>query len=679
MKKIINSLFIVMLGAFVFSSCVDDKFDEPDFPFTDPDIAVNSNIRQIKDLLGGNTNYEITDDLVFSAVVIANDSLGNFYKKIVVQDSTSGIEILIDGRNLYGKFPVGRRVFVKAKGLVLGRNRGVVQLGWTLSEGDLISILSKDVDKFVIGGSLKNYVQPKEMNICDYGEYDISTLVKFNNVQFDKGDLTKTFADGSTKTDKSRTLVDCAKNQFVVRTSGYAEFASDTLPAGNGSLVCVLGIYKYDDQAFECKRFQGAIRSLNDIVFDKERCGGGPKGDETLITIKSVRDMFANGQTTMADKVKIKGVVISDKENGNLPPKNLVIQDETAGIAIRFDGNHDFFLNDEVEIVVSNLETSEYNNLLQFNNVSLEAAIVTGSGSVEPRIASVQEILDNGEAWESTLVSIKEATISGGAIYKDFDVVVGDATGSIDLHTNKFASFAESPLPSGTVKVTAVVGQFKDNYQLLLRNLDDVEGGTPPPGDETLITIKSVRDMFANGQTTMANKVKIKGIVISDKENGNLPQKNLVIQDETAGIAIRFDGNHDFSLNDEVEIVVSNLKTSEYNNLLQFNNVSLGAATVIGTGSVTPRIASVKEILDNAEVWESTLVRVKEATISGGSNYKDKNVVVGDATGTINLYTRANASFGESSLPSGTVKVTAIVNQYKNSYQLLLRNLNDVE
>ena len=504
MKKIINSLFIVMLGAFVFSSCVDDKFDEPDFPFTDPDIAVNSNIRQIKDLLGGNTNYEITDDLVFSAVVIANDSLGNFYKKIVVQDSTSGIEILIDGRNLYGKFPVGRRVFVKAKGLVLGRNRGVVQLGWTLSEGDLISILSKDVDKFVIGGSLKNYVQPKEMNICDYGEYDISTLVKFNNVQFDKGDLTKTFADGSTKTDKSRTLVDCAKNQFVVRTSGYAEFASDTLPGGNGSLVCVLGIYKYDDQAFECKRFQGAIRSLNDIVFDKERCGGGPKGDETLITIKSVRDMFANGQTTMADKVKIKGVVISDKENGNLPPKNLVIQDETAGIAIRFDGNHDFFLNDEVEIVVSNLETSEYNNLLQFNNVSLEAAIVTGSGSVTPRIASVQEILDNGEAWESTLVSIKEATISGGAIYKDKDVVVGDATGSIDLHTNKFASFAESPLPSGTVKVTAVVGQFKDNYQLLLRNLDDVEGGTPPPAG-------LFSDDFEGGSLDKWNVVSVTG------------------------------------------------------------------------------------------------------------------------------------------------------------------------
>ena len=504
MKKIINSLFIVMLGVFVFSSCVDDKFDEPDFPFTDPEIAVNSNIRQIKDLLGGNTNYEITDDLVFSAVVIANDSLGNFYKKIVVQDSTAGIEILIDGRNLYGKFPVGRRVFVKAKGLVLARNKGLIQLGWTLSDGDLISILSKDVDKYVIGGSLKNFVQPKEMNICDFGEYDISTLIKFNNVQFDKGELNKTFADGANKSDKSRTLLDCAKNQFVIRTSGYAEFASDTLPAGNGSLVCVLGIYKYDDQAYECKRFQGALRSLDDIIFGKERCGGGASGDETLITIKSVRDMFTNGQTTMADKVKIKGIVISDKENGNLPGKNLVIQDETAGIAIRFDSNHDFFLNDEVEIVVSNLETSEYKNLLQFNNVSIEAATVTGSGSVTPRVASIKDILDNGEAWESTVISVEGATISGGAVYKDYDVVVADASGSVDLHTSSYATFADSPIPSGTVKVTAVVSQYKDNYQLFIRNLDDVEGGTPPPAG-------LFSDDFEGGSLDKWNVVSVTG------------------------------------------------------------------------------------------------------------------------------------------------------------------------
>ncbi len=504
MKKIINSLFIVMLGAFVFSACVDDKFDEPDFQFIDPDIAVNSNIRQLKDSLGDNKNFEINDDLVFSAVVIANDSIGNFYKKIVVQDSTAGIEILIDGRNLYGKFPVGRRVFVKAKGLILSRYKGTVRLGWTLSGNYLEGILSSDVDKYVIGGSLRNYIQPKEMNICDFGEYDISTLVKFNNVQFDKGELNNTFADGATKTDESRTLLDSTRNKFVLRTSGYAEFASDTLPAGNGSLVCVLGIYDYNNKGFECSKCQGAIRSLSDIVFDKERFGGGAIGDEDIITIKSVRDMFANGQTTMADKVKIKGIVISDKENGNLPGKNLVIQDETAGIAIRFDSNHDFFLNDEVEIVVSNLETSEYKNLLQFNNVSIEAATVTGSGSVTPRVASIKDILDNGEAWESTLISVEGATISGGAVYKDYDVVVADASGSVDLHTSSYATFADSPIPSGTVKVTAVVSQYKDNYQLFIRNLDDVEGGTPPPAG-------LFSDDFEGGSLDKWNVVSVTG------------------------------------------------------------------------------------------------------------------------------------------------------------------------
>lgn len=487
MKKIINLLLIGMVGIFAFTACIDDKFDEPTFPFTDPDIAVNTNIREIKSLLGSGCSTEITDDLVFSAVVIANDSLGNFYKKIVVQDSTAGIEILIDGRNLYGKYPVGRRIFIKAKGLAIGSSKGVIQLAGLVSDCSPIGILFKDLDNYIIGGSLNNFVKPKEMKICDYGEFDVSTLVKFTNVQFDGGDLGLTFADAVTKSDKSRTLQDCSGNKFTVRTSGYSEFAADTLPSLKGSLVCVLGIYKYDDQAYSCKYFQGVLRSVDDIVFDAERCGAS-SGSEKLITIRSVRDLFASGQTIMADDVKIKGIVISDKDNGNLHGKNLVVQDATAGIAIRFSGSHDFNMNDEIEIAISGLEASEYNNLLQFNNVSLEAARVVGTGTITPREATTQQIADNGEEWESTLVKIIESQISGGSVYKDYDVVITDNSGSIDLHTSKYASFADSPLPSGTVKVTAIVGQYKENYQVFIRNLDDVEGGSGPPPSGALFS-----------------------------------------------------------------------------------------------------------------------------------------------------------------------------------------------
>ena len=476
MKKLFNYLFIGLVSTFIISSCVDNKFDEPEFPFKDPDIATNTTIKELKALHSSGSFETIDEDMVFSAVVIANDSTGNFYKKIVVQDETAGIEILIDGRDLYGKYPIGRKVFVKAKRLVLSDDHGVVQLGALVSEGTLVSIAFKEVGDIVVGGSLNNPVIAKEMKIGQFSDDDISTLVKFTNVQFSTGDVGATFADGTAHVDVNRTLVDCSKREFIVRTSGYAEFANDTIPSQNGELTCILGKYRSD--------YQGYLRSVKDVNFYQERCGGST-GDEILITIKSVRDLYASGQTTMNDKVKISGIVISDKNSVNVDVKNMVLQDATAGIVVRFDGTHDFELNDQVEVVVSNLELSEYYNLLQFNGVVLDAAKKTGTGTIEAKVASVNEILTNNEAWESTLVKIKDAQFSGGDVYKDKDVVVQDATGTIDFYTRSVATFADDALPSGNVDVTAIVGQYKDTYQIYLRNLDDVTGGGGgEPGDD---------------------------------------------------------------------------------------------------------------------------------------------------------------------------------------------------
>jgi DNA/RNA endonuclease YhcR with UshA esterase domain len=479
MKKLFNYLFIGLVSIFIISSCVDNTFDEPEFPFKDPDLTTNTTIKEIKALHSSGSYETIDEDLIFSAVVIANDSTGNFYKKIVVQDETAGIEILIDGRDLYGKYPIGRRVFVKAKSLVIGDDNGVVQLAALVSEGNMVPIAFKELGDFVIGGSLNNPVVAKEMKIGQFSDDDISTLVKFTNVQFDKESVGKTFADGIAHSDKNRTLVDCSKKEFIVRTSGYAEFANDTIPGLNGELTCILGKYRSD--------YQGYIRSVKDVNFYQERCGEST-GDETLITIRSVRDMYASGQTTMNDKVKISGVVISDKNAANLDGKNMVLQDATAGIAIRFNAAHDFELNDQVEIIISNLELSEYNKLLQFNGISLDLVNKTGSGIIEPKVATVNEILSNNEAWESTLVKIKDAQITGGSVYKDYDVVVKDATGSIDMYTRSLSTFANEALPSGDVDVTAIVGQYKDTYQIYIRNLDDVVtaggGGGGGTGDE---------------------------------------------------------------------------------------------------------------------------------------------------------------------------------------------------
>ena len=289
MKKLFNYIFIALISIFVVSACVDNTFDEPDYPFKDPDISTNTNIKELKSRHSSGAFELIEDDLIFSAIVIANDSSGNFYKKIIVQDETAGIEILIDGRDLYGKYAVGRKVFVKANNLVLGDDHGVIQLGALVSEGSLIAIPFKEVGDIVVGGSLNNQVIAKEMKIGQFSDDDISSLIKFTDVQFANGEIGAKFADGTAHVDVNRVLIDCSKKQFIVRTSGYAEFANDTIPSKNGELTCILGKYKSD--------YQGYLRNLGDINFYQERCNGGT-GEIFFDKDFEDGDIYSGGWTT---------------------------------------------------------------------------------------------------------------------------------------------------------------------------------------------------------------------------------------------------------------------------------------------------------------------------------------------------------------------------------------------
>ncbi|MDV7390041.1 DUF5689 domain-containing protein, partial [Arthrospira platensis SPKY1] len=106
-----------------------------------------------------------------------------------------------------------------------------------------------------------------------------------------------------------------------------------TLAALNGDLTFVLGIFR--------TTFQGILRNTDDAKFQNERCESGSQG-ETLISIRSLRDQFSSGQASIDDNLKIKGIVISDRSNNNITGRNLVIQDETAGIVLRFGANHSF-------------------------------------------------------------------------------------------------------------------------------------------------------------------------------------------------------------------------------------------------------------------------------------------------------------------------------------------------
>ncbi len=463
------SAVLIVFALILPTACVDLEFDEPPAGGEDPNLTVNITIAELKARHTIDQYEEITDDVTFQGLVVSDDREGNFFKQLIIQDASGGIEMRIEMTDLNNVYPVGRKVYVNAKGLWLGDYGGTTQLGageGVDNDGDptLLRIPESIIDLFIVPATYGNTVTPTLVTVEELSLDMVSTLIRFENMQFIAGDAGQTYADPVLQQTLNREVEDCSKKRIIVRTSGYSSFAGDTTPVLNGEIVGVLSIFRDD--------YQLTIRDLNDVDMQNDRCGVA-----NVISIQSVRDMYAGGTTTVSSG-SIKGVVTSDYTSQSIHGLSMYIQDATAGITLRFDSDPTFPLGSEVAIDISGTTLSEFSGLLQLNNVKVGAAFVVSTpGDVTPRDATVLEVLTNAQAWESTLIRIKKATLSGNSVYGG-DVTVTDATGSMVLFTRNQANFASNAVPSGEITLTALISEF-DVPNLIMRNASDVFGGVP--------------------------------------------------------------------------------------------------------------------------------------------------------------------------------------------------------
>ena len=494
MKKLFSFNPLLLLGCFALlvfaTACVDQDFDFPPEPKLG---AAFENTITIADLIASyhkpNANpVQITDVVAISGIVIAEDQSGNYFKELVIQDETGGIEIQLNATGLANDFPVGRRVYINCKNLYIGDFAGVVQLGGSYDAvGDRINRIDEVlINQFIAKGAIEGAPEPKLLTIDQLGEANISTLVKIEKLQFAEQYAGGTYADYPNRETISAVntiLEDCNGNTITLRNSSYANFAEQLTPEGNGTIIAIYGVFNDTKQLL--------IRDLKDVIFANDRCikGGGSTGNgtETLINIGDIRNLYKGTAIAAPANSKIKGVVISDRENANITSRNLVIQGaDSKGIVLRFDDSHNFNLGDELEVITSGIEISEFNGLLQLNNLKLgSAAVVTRNVTVQPKAISVSAIVADFENLESTLVTIANAQISksGGTNFSG-SATVTDATGSIALFTTSYSTFASQNFPTGTVAVTAIVSQGgnQSERQLNIRKTDDIVGGSTGGG-----------------------------------------------------------------------------------------------------------------------------------------------------------------------------------------------------
>jgi len=472
------SVLLIALGLF---SCVKTEFDEPPVGDCNVNLTANTTIKALKAMrLSVGVPDAITEDIIIKGSVISDDRLGNFYKTMVIQDGTAGIEMKIDNAFLYQSYPVGREIYVRCKGLLLSDYNGVIQLiGSVAQQGSFLETfgLTEAQERLNIVRGCNNVpITPRvvTMNELNSGAYIelISTLITLEDVQFTQCDAGRSYANVLTNSSLNRELENCSGAKVLVRSSGFADFAAALTPTGKGPLTAVFSVYNSDRQLY--------IRDLKDVAgMTGARCASsGPgTGTETEMKISDLRAIFVGSTTSAPASRKIRGHVISDRVANNLNNRNLYLQekDGSAGIVVRFAATHCFEMGDEIEVVVSSQELSVFSSLLQVNNVPIgNAALVSRANIPVVRTATIAQINSNFDAWESTLVKMSGVTISGSTSVYSGNKTLTDASGTIAMFTQSSASFANFPIPTGVVSVTAIVSDF-NGKQVILRNKSDVQ------------------------------------------------------------------------------------------------------------------------------------------------------------------------------------------------------------
>lgn len=480
--------------------CVDQEFDvPPGFQVQTEDIS-NTTIADLKAShnIGDNAS-PIADGVIIKGVVISDDSEGNFFRELTIQDETAGILIRLDQTDLNAIYARGREVFINCDGLYIGDFNGLTQLGVLDQDGGTGRVPEIMIPDVVILGQQKELPTPKVKTITELQSIDLSTLIMLQDVELESSFLGDTYAEPNGGSSRNRTIVDCDGNEVTLRSSDFADFAGATIPSDNGSVTAVFSIFG--------TTLQLAIRDTNDINFVNARCdgsgGGGGDGeiqeeDISNMTIAEVKDLHTVGMPAVKipSGTILKGHVISSDEAGNFF-RALVIQDETAGIQIRVDGfdlYEDYPLGRIVYVDCENLYVADFNGLPQIgveegegvgripSNVFPDVLI---RGVLEDPLQGAPRTMNTITSDDIntliTLTGVEYADNELGSTYADADDPNGGENSTIQdcdgntliIRHSDFASFAGDMIPEGNGSITAVYGVFGADRQLFIRDTSD--------------------------------------------------------------------------------------------------------------------------------------------------------------------------------------------------------------
>lgn len=663
LKRLLSVIGVFLLTLATAVSCVKDTdYELPDLKETVP--TFDGKIVDFTKVIGAGTAEvtEYANNEAFQGYVVSSDEGGNFYKKIYLQNEakTQAIAIAIDKSGLYADFPIGAKVQVRLKGLTTQINNGILETGYQIhtsssgrkSVGNMPEVVYK---KHVF--NLQETLKPQTELNKDITEVksvkndgSLGQLITLKGVSFSKTDIGKKFhiKENDRFQGTDYTLTDAKGETVKFRTSRYAKFINETVPAGKLDITGILTKFG--------SNYQFLINNITDIKVVGNSDNNNGNDNNVVIS------QFPYNQNFEKDPTSEGWKVITTKGERKWEKKE-------------YKGAHYMrmtaFVKDKpVTDVTTWLVTPKLN--ITVDNYILKAKIADAHKNGNPLTIKYSQNYDGGNNPEAATWTAIGAN--------EIDAIINNA-GSYD---NKYEEVSLA-LPKGDIYVAFVyTSQAKISTTIDVESVYVGESNTTPtpnpnPDEVTLKTVQEIRTLYTTSDVTITDNWKMKVVITSDKTAKNINDKNAFGQDETAGIALRFNVAHNFAVGDEIEILLKDLKLSKFNNLLQISGITEDKTKKVGTKAVTAKTITLEQALSGN--FESQLVTISDV------QFKNKNAKYGDDKGSqwltnctkeLTLYTAKDAVFANDKVSDKRGSITGNLSVFKNTVQLVIRTTNDV-
>ncbi|MDE7069219.1 MAG: hypothetical protein K2O63_01700 [Alistipes sp.] len=196
----------------------------------------------------------IARELRIEGQLVANDFFGEFPRRLIIEDATGGIEILIDRNALYKEFETGYYLKIYCNGLALGDYGGKIQLGAPPTDRYAVDrIAASELHRFVRHSDTHAAQAPRPDTLTFDTRRDprrIATYVLFERVGFAREEIGEPFCPVDPETGRreaiDRHLVDLRGDTLHVRFEPTTLYAAEPIPEGRGTVCGILDYFNGD-------------------------------------------------------------------------------------------------------------------------------------------------------------------------------------------------------------------------------------------------------------------------------------------------------------------------------------------------------------------------------------------------------------------------------------------------